>query len=308
MKPLYSSLPAYAGTISPMLSEYVNLPPISTLYPDNYITVPDNNFIFNGVSRKLLEKKLSYYMNKDVSPIPCTSDREFYHGERHLEWWCSGLLTFFRVCELFSIYNRPIREGDVFFELGCATGRVLRHSLYQSDKLSVFGCDINARHVDWMKQFLPNNALIFQNSDYPSLPLEDNSVNIAIACSVFTHIDKLEDCWLMELRRIMNKDGLLFITVMSDFFWDKCGNNDNWNWFIDQFLKLKSEFNITRDSFKSKMPAERVVLYDTHSNVYSTDVFHSIEYINKFFSRYFYIVNITESEFDMQDLVILRKK
>jgi methylase of polypeptide subunit release factors len=63
-------------------------------------------------------------------------------------------------------YGGPLKAGDTFYEMGCASGRVLRHFAVQHDDLNVWGSDINNRHIEWMRLNLPENINIF--SEYYS--------------------------------------------------------------------------------------------------------------------------------------------
>ena len=55
-----------------------------------------------------------------------------------------------------------------------------------------------------MRLLGPTNLRIFQNTILPHLPIEDNSLSLVTAFSVFTHIDDLDLAWIAELRRILS--------------------------------------------------------------------------------------------------------
>lgn len=301
----YSNFPASEGlTIKPPKTPYDNLPSIINMEGGQTLISGPTTLGFN---QAFLSKSLHSFAVQDTSPIPNTCDREGYHGDHHFEWWYSGLVTFLRVTELVETYT-TIQDGDVYFELGCATGRVLRHALFSSKyRLKVMGCDLNARHVDWVQQFLPKEACVFQNTALPSLPLPDQSVNIILACSVFTHIDDLESAWLMELSRILKPEGLAFLTIMSEKYWSKIGCDPQYMWIKPNLLRLDCEYNISETSFMESMPANRVV-FGEKTPPYNTSIFHHTDYIRSVWGKYFDIVDIKEQDFDIQDLVILRKK
>lgn len=212
--------------------------PISQQFDPNTTVNPGFSTDSNLTELNLLQHNLGWYMGRDSAPIPVTDDREGYHEGHDLAWWCSGLAVFLQIQRLCAKYNRTLQNDDVFFEMGAASGHVLRHARFQADaKLSVMGCDINARNVDWMRNFLPSDLLIFQNTILPSLPLEDNSVDCFCAFSVFTHIDDLELAWLMEIRRVLKKGGLAFLSIHSNMMWENLIKADYLAWHLDSFIK-----------------------------------------------------------------------
>lgn len=147
-------------------------------------------------------------ISRDSYNLPATQDRELYHGERHYDWWLSGLLDYLKITSVMDKYGKPLKAGDAFYEMGCASGRVLRHFAAQPGGLNVWGSDINNRHIEWMRLNLPENIKIFQNTILPQLPMESNSIDVACAFSVFTHIDDLDFAWLCEIRRVLKKGGI----------------------------------------------------------------------------------------------------
>lgn len=307
MDPPYSYLPAYPGTIKPSFRPFENMPRVAEM--ENSDVIPEEVLDVKGVTRALLQKPEADYVNADLSPIPLAKDREGYHDDRHIAWWWSGLMTFLRCQELYNKYSgKRLKPSDTFFELGCSTGRVLRHAIFQGDNLKVIGCDINLRNVLWMQNFLPKRAIVFQNSDYPSLPLEDNSVDLAVACSVFTHIENLESMWLMELKRILKPDGLLLATVIDDKYWQMLAS-DSYAWMANRLSQLVCDYEFDRDSFNKTMPAERVTLYaggGVNRITYNATIFHSQKYIRERWSRYFQVMDILEKDFDIQSVVVLK--
>ena len=54
-----------------------------------------------------LEKSLDEYIQMDPYPIPAAQDREGYGGDRHLEYWLSGLSDYLLVKHLLSVHKGP---------------------------------------------------------------------------------------------------------------------------------------------------------------------------------------------------------
>ena len=102
------------------------------------------------------------------------------------------------------------------FELGCAGARMLRWFEEEASVCECWGCDVNAETIVWCQQYLSPPFNFFPNTTAPNLPFSDGFFSLIYAGSVFTHIGELADTWLLELRRILDKNGRIFITVFDE--------------------------------------------------------------------------------------------
>jgi len=100
-------------------------------------------------------------------------------------------------------------------DFGCGPGRVLRHFHAEALECSFSGCDIDAESVGWLRGALAPPFTLFVSDEAPPLPLESNSLDLIYATSVFTHLTDLWGEWLVELRRLLKDDGLLFMTFLG---------------------------------------------------------------------------------------------
>ena len=166
-----------------------------------------------------LQHPLPAYADLDPYPIPVTEDREGYYGDFHYDWWLSGLYDYLAVKQTLTRFGGSLKPGDAVFESGCASGRVLRHFACQAKDIDIWGADINLRHVEWIQNYLPQHIRIFQNTALPHLPIDDKSISLVMAFSVFTHIDELELAWLAELRRVLKPGGFAYLTIHSEHTW-----------------------------------------------------------------------------------------
>lgn len=249
---------------------------------------------------------IEHMVGRDSYNLPATCDRELYHGDRHYDWWLSGLLDYLKIKLIMEKYDRPLKAGDTFYEMGCASGRVLRHFAVQQDDLHVWGSDINNRHIEWMRLNLPGTIKIFQNTILPQLPLESNSIDIACAFSVFTHIDDLELAWLCEIRRVLKKGGFFYATIHSDDTWkNMCPNDQIYKSLVDMAPSI-SEYKITKDFLAGPLPQDKTVFSWPGKN-YNTNVFHKKEYICREWGRFFKIREIITAGSGYQDVVLMQK-
>ncbi len=170
---------------------------------------------YEADTRKDTWSKLEFKaaLARDGHPLPETRDREGYWGPNHFSYWASGLQDSRNVWEAAEKYGTKLGN---FLDIGCASGRVIRHFAVQKPDCRTLGCDINRLHVEWCNTHLPSNCTVFQNHSIPSLPIESNSIDVVSAFSVFTHIEALESAWLMEIQRILRPGGLAWITVHTE--------------------------------------------------------------------------------------------
>jgi ubiquinone/menaquinone biosynthesis C-methylase UbiE len=184
---------------------------------------------------------------------------------------------------------------------------VLRHFLCHEKGLNLWGVDINLRHVEWIRRFLGSSLKVFQNTTLPSLPLEDNTFSLVYAFSVFTHIEAFELAWLTELRRILKKGGFAYLTVHSEYTWERMGPTRT---LYNDLLAMKKhirEYEVTPDMFRKPMPSDRVMFTWRTASVNNAHVFHGTDYIKNVWGRFFEIVDIVREGHDYQDVVVLRK-
>lgn len=279
-------------------SPYENLSPVAH-YCDEAPWVK-----FDDVS---LERDLRTYIAEDTYPLPSTRDREGYHGPRHYDYWLSGLKDYLSIKQALGKQSVRLEGAFPILDLGCASGRVLRHFLCHEKGLELWGADINLRHVEWIRRFLGPSLGVFQNTTLPSLPLEDNMFSLVYAFSVFTHVDAFELAWLIELRRILKKGGLACLTIHSEYTWERMGPTRTVYNDLLAMKKYSPEYEVTPNLFRKPMPSDRVVFAWRTALVNNATLFHSTDYIKNVWGRFFEIVDIVREGHDYQDIVVLRK-
>lgn len=261
------------------------------------------------------QDKLQEALEKDRYPLPATADREGYHDDRHLEYWISGLQDCLAAQECMRKWLSNTGPNLQLLDLGCASGRVLRHFAWLMEGAAVWGADLNGRHVEWIRQHLPQHIKIFQNFTTPLLPLESNSFNFISAFSVFTHIDEFELNWLAELRRIIAPRGIAYITIHTENTWQGIHpDNPDHGYYrplAKSILELQDYLQglqFSEDIFKKRPPYPKIVFrWPTSNNVYNTLVFHTMDYIRNTWGRFFSILETQIRGSGYQDVVVLQK-
>ena len=110
-------------------------------------------------------------------------------------------------------------EGRRVLDFGCGPGRTLRHLLPEAENCTLLACDVHRESVEWVARHLPVEA--FECGAEPPLALEDGTVDLVLAVSVFTHLSESWARWLSELGRVLAADGLLLATVHGAGVWQR---------------------------------------------------------------------------------------
>jgi SAM-dependent methyltransferase len=279
--------------------------PFENLLPvKHYVHTP----VFTRLDDLGVGADLRQFTANDDYPIPAVSDREGYHKDHHYDWWVSGLRDYLCVKRSLLAHGISLNVGDNIFELGCASGRVLRHFACQETGLTIWAADIQLRHVEWVRKFLPRNIRVFQNTILPQLPVECNSQKLVYAFSVFTHIDDFELAWLAELRRILVPGGIAYLTIHSERTWQ----NMNPDWPLWKGLMREKDnipdYAVSAELFAGPMPAPKTTLCWTSGQTYNAQVFHSDEYIRSAWGRFLSIKEVIPAGYAYQDVIVLQKE
>lgn len=104
--------------------------------------------------------------------------------------------------------------GGRWLDFGCGCGRVARALLAFADLGELVGVDPDERGVAWCRKRLAGRFLV--SPQHPPLPFEDDAFDVAVAVSVFTHLDQEPQMdWLRELRRVLRPGGVLLASTHS---------------------------------------------------------------------------------------------
>ena len=110
-------------------------------------------------------------------------------------------------------------QGKRVLDFGCGPARVLRHFLNEARDAELWGCDVDAESIDWVRRHLSPPLRCFRNDLLPPLPFEEGYFDLVWATSVFTHIDRWSD-WLLEIHRVLAEDGLLIASFLGEGMWE----------------------------------------------------------------------------------------
>lgn len=179
-------------------------------------------------------------------------------------------------------------------DFGCGSGKYIRlcRSLPGVD---LVGTDMNPTCIDWCQQEIPGVEFHLNERTPPLSFLEDNSIDLAFAFSVFTHIPfDIQEDWLRELHRAMSPGGVFLCTVLSE-------------WFVERMLTPEEQQKYKQDGQFTLLPSnERVSLSSKVTDQH--DVFQSSTELARVFGKYFDIRRTVSMHSSSQDILVLQKR
>ena len=100
-------------------------------------------------------------------------------------------------------------------DVGCGSGR-LAHALKDLESLEYTGIDVVQNLLDYASDICGNPVWRFVKSTDFKLPLENGSVDMAVAFSLFTHLLHEETyAYLAEMRRVLKPGGRLVFSFLD---------------------------------------------------------------------------------------------
>lgn len=129
----------------------------------------------------------------------------------------TALEDFEVVHETWRIFgDRPFEQIGSVLDFGCGCGRTARWFAQTMPDTSVFGCDVRRAGIDWCNENL-RGEYRYSNTT-PPLPFEDDSMEVVVALSLFSHFDRESSiAWLRELVRVCRPDGRLILSTHGAF-------------------------------------------------------------------------------------------
>jgi SAM-dependent methyltransferase len=248
----------------------------------------------------------------DPVPIPTEADREGYFSGRPLAYWLSGLADRVLVEGVAAERGRPLAAGQRLLDLGCASGRALRHYLDLAHGVELLGADIGSHHVAWARRYLPA-ATVALTTTVPALPLPDASVDVVTAFSVLTHVDAFEEALLLELARVLRPGGFALVTFHPARVWDDL--REPGHFLRESILGARHRLDppgtepVSAETLTGASPGERVVFTNVERSVYNTNVLHAEAWVRARWGRILEVERvIPRAHGDHQDAAILARR
>ena len=226
-------------------------------------------------------------------PIPPSDLRMGYGTGSEEDFLKSGARTAEQLRALMSDHTIVIEPGDAALEWGCATGRVLRCFAEEAEYADIWGIDLHVPSITWAKDNLSPPFRFTSCTSYPHLPFEDGHFKFIYAISVFTHIEHLLDMWLMELRRIVEVNGFVIVTLHDE---------NTVKYFQENGRPVWIPKNL---SLEEILEHEVCVIRGEHWG--QTYTIFQTDWIRREFGRYFDVLEIRPFAEGYQSAIVLRK-
>ena len=242
-------------------------------------------------------------LRHDHHPIPPKKLREGYYDDNALAYWLSGFIDALKLEKwgLSQLQNKS--SSRKLLDLGCSTGRILRHLEHLLPNFELWGADINQASVQWGRKYLSRKMKLLCNSTLPLLPFASESFDAITAYSVFTHIESFEDSWILELKRLLKPKGILYLTINGESVWTDIAPGH----VLHQ--NLQTSIENSHYDFTRPMPLAKVTFH-THNrcDAYQETVFHSRAYIAENWAPFFGQMTVYPRAHDFQDVFVFQKE
>jgi len=189
--------------------------------------------------------------------------------------------------------DKQLSDFKDILDFGCGPGRILRAMLNRlPESVNLYGMDIDSEAIEYLKKNFPKRGIYYTNPHQPPTNFPSDKFDFIYVNSVFTHLPQnMEDKWLDELKRIIKPGGYIFITTHGHQYYQKFNQEVIEEISQNGFLYIDSNYG------------NKIGLPDFYQNSY-----HTVDYINKKWSKKFNIIKIIEGDIrERKDIVLLNK-
>jgi SAM-dependent methyltransferase len=192
--------------------------------------------------------------------------------------------------------RKSLKDFSSILDFGCGCGRLIGALRRAGDQwATVRGTDIDAAAIAWCKDNI-GGASFAVNGAFPPLPHEAESIDLAIAHSVFSHLDAAHQSrWLGELQRIMKPGCYLLISFR---------HADAVERFADSAERERVSAELGRDGI-GFMTSEQ---WKGAFPDWYGEAFQTREYVRKHWGSYFEVCHITPAGPNGQEVAVLRAR
>jgi len=197
---------------------------------------------------------------------------------------------------LVAVSGTHLHEFSRVLDWGIGCGRVARH--FPASRGSILtGCDIDGDNIDWCTKHLSGTFVASELT--PPLPFADATFDVVYGISVFTHFrEPMQLRWLEELSRVTRPGALLLLTVHGQTAIDFSRLS------ASDYARVTSD--VQRAGILVSGTNTQLDGHADHGGEY-VNVYHSAEYVQRTWSRFFNVVHILPGYILHHDLVVLRK-
>jgi len=239
-----------------------------------------------SVSNALSEGRLAYpippsFLLQQVSGHKATSESYLAHGYSLSQ----------QVQHMLRIVGKDLRDFTNVLDWGCGCARVLRWFGEPRMTCQFYGSDISQDAISWCKANIPF-ARFARNDPLPPLPYQNETFDLVYGISVLTHLDEeLQLAWLKELRRVAKPGSIIMLSTHGDLFARLLPEEDYEKLLERGFLYRK----VVEQGGLDGLPEFYQMTY------------HSREYVDNVWARFFRLLVYAQNAAMHQDLVIVER-
>lgn len=188
-------------------------------------------------------------------------------------------------------HNLSLTRFNHILDFGCGCGRFMAPLSLMVDPSKLYGTDIDAEAIDWMKKNYGRIKDIDINNPMPPTKYADNTFDFIFSVSIFTHLpEEMHMEWVKELNRIMQPGGYGIFSTHGEFHYPALS--------ADELATLKSHgFYYSKTQITVGLPE------------FYQQAFHTHEYIQREWGKYFEIVAMIKQGIGGgQDMIIVKKR
>ncbi len=129
---------------------------------------------------------------------------------------------------LISVLEKHVSFKNLsILDWGCGPGRIVRHLPSLLDKsCKIYGADYNSKSIEWCRKNLKGISF-YRNSLSPPMTYDDNSFDIILGLSIFTHLsEEMHNFWFNELLRIIRINGIILLSTQGEAFLEKLSGEE----------------------------------------------------------------------------------
>ncbi len=247
-------------------------------------------------------------LSKFVAPFPpphlmenvsgLVSDREFAsHGA---DFWLA----------LSKLVHQPLTKFSSVLDFGCGCGRLGR--MFKGHPGQVYGCDIDGRHIDWLRQNISYYAAQQTKPD-AVLPYGNGKFDLIISVSILTHLsESSQDRLLGELFRTAKADTVLLLTIHGERAMERAINEPKiWEMIsVDKELFEESKVRFDQGEYGFIPQWDQYPWCDPTSDHFPYGVtFIPKSYISSHWGKWFHIEkHASGAVHDWQDVIVMRPR
>lgn len=137
------------------------------------------------------------------------------HSMQRGENWIGDFYSADLVIDILRLCGVTLGFGNKVLDYGCSSGALLRAFAWAYPSASFIGTDPVLSSIEWAQEKLPAPNLSFRHqSQTPPLPVDDGSIDIVTAISIFSHHGiNASKMWFDELGRVLKVGGMCVFTA-----------------------------------------------------------------------------------------------